>query len=183
MADAGEQPVAAVDIDELLRTIEGLRDSRTRLIEAAQRERLQLERNLHDGAQQRLFAIQIKLEAARERAAGDEELVRALEELASDAGAAVDELRALAHGLYPVTLRERGLAGALRAVRYEAAIPVEVVDHGLPRCSPTIEEAVDFTAMEAIQNAVKHAGRDARVTVTLEPSPAELAFAIADDGP
>ena len=182
MADAGEQPAAAAGVEALLRTIEELRDSRARLVESARRERLRVERDLHDGAQQRLFAIQIKLEAARERAAGDGELVRELEALAADVGAAVDDLRNLAQGLYPVALLERGLAGALRTISYEAAIPVEVVDRATPRCSPSVEEAVYFTAIEAIENATKHAGRGARATVTLEPSPAGLAFAVEDDG-
>jgi signal transduction histidine kinase len=182
MADVGEQPVAGADVESLLRTIEELRDSRARLVEAAQRERHRLERDLHDGAQQRLFAIQIKVEAARERAAGDGELERELAEIASDARAAVDELRSLAHGLYPVALRERGLVGALRTLPFEAAIPVDIVDRDAPRCSPAVEEAVYFTVREAIQNATKHAGPGARVTVTLEPSTIGLAFAVADDG-
>src|SRR5207253_1577264 len=83
-------------------------------------ERLRLERNLHDGAQQRLFAVQVKLEAARERAA-DPVLADELREIAGDAAAAVDELRSLAHGLYPTILRERGLVDALRAVARTAS--------------------------------------------------------------
>jgi signal transduction histidine kinase len=172
----------AVMLLENCRLIEELRASRARLVESAQRERRRLERNLHDGAQQRLFGIQIKLEAARERAAGDEELVRALEELGTDTGAAVADLRALAHGLYPVALRERGLVGALRAIPHTAAIVVKVLDRGAPRVSPSVEEAVYFAVLEAIQNATKHGGRGARVTVTLEPAAAGLAFTVADDG-
>jgi len=165
------------DAEALLRTIEELRASRARLVESAQQDRLRLERELHDGAQQRLFAIQIKLDAARERAAGDDALARELAELLDDARAAVEDLRALAQGLYPVVLRERGLAGALRAIPYEAAIRVDVVDHDAPRCAPAVEEAVYFTVVAAVRNA-----GGTRVTVTVEPSAEGLAFAVADDG-
>jgi signal transduction histidine kinase len=165
------------DVEALLRTIEELRESRARLVEAAQRDRIRLERDLHDGAQQRLFAIQIKLEAARERAAGDEELALELEELADAARAAGDDLRALAQGLYPAVLRERGLAGALRTLPYDAATPVEVVVDDAVRGSPSVEEAVYFAVAEAIRNA------RTRVTVTLEPTADGLAFAVTVDGP
>jgi signal transduction histidine kinase len=160
------------DVEALLRTIEELRTSRARLLESAHRDRRRLERDLHDGAQQRLFAIQIRLDAARESAAGEAELAR-LQELANDVSAAVDDLRALANGIYPATLAERGLVAALRA------IPVEVVDKDSPRCSPVVEEAVYFTALEAIERA----GRGTRPTVRLEPSPDGLAFAVEADGP
>ena len=176
----GESATAAAHVESLLRTIEELRASRARIAESAQQERLRLERNLHDGAQQRLLAIQIKLEAAREHADG--ELARELEEVAADASAAVEDLRALAHGLYPAVLHEQGLGVALRSIAYEAAIRVDVDDRAAPRCSPPVEQAVYFTALEAVQNATKHAGRGARVTVTLEPSTDGLAFAVADDG-
>lgn len=164
------------DGEALLRTIEELRDSRARLVEAAQRDRLRLERELHDGAQQRLFAIQIRLDGVRERAAGDEELARDLEEVAGHVAAAVDELRALAQGLYPVALSERGLAGALRALSFEASNPVEVVDHDAPRCSATVEEAVYSTVVRAIPST------GVRITVTLEPCAEGLAFAVTNDG-
>jgi signal transduction histidine kinase len=167
------------DVEALLRTIEELRGSRARLVQSAQRDRLRLERELHDGAQQRLFAIQIKLEAARERVAGDEELARGLEEVAADVAAAVDELRVLAQGLYPAALGERGLVVALRTIPYESAIPVEVVDKGSPRCAPAVEEAVYFTALEAIRKAEP----GACVTVTLEPSADGLAFAVTAGRP
>jgi signal transduction histidine kinase len=166
------------DVEALLRTIEELGASRARLVESAQQDRLRLERQLHDGAQQRLFAIQIKLEAARERAAGDDERARELAELVDDAHAAVEDLRALAQGLYPVALRERGLAGALRTIPYETEIRVDVVDRGVPRCAPAVEEAVYFAVAEAIRSS-----GGSSVTVTVEPSPQGLAFAVEHDGP
>jgi signal transduction histidine kinase len=158
-----------------------LRGSRARIVSSEQRERLRLERNLHDGAQQRLFAIQIKLDAASEQA-GDEDLARELAAIASDAAAAVEELRELAHGLYPTVLRERGLADGLRSIAHTSAIPVKVVDRGVGRCSATVEEAVYFCALEALQNASKHAGRGAHVMATLERRGGDLEFTVEDDG-
>jgi signal transduction histidine kinase len=161
--------------------VDELRASRARIVESAQRERLRLERNLHDGAQQRLFAIQLKVAAARTRVT-DEELGLELDEIAGDAEAAVEELRSLAHGLYPAILRERGLADALRAYAQTSVVPVDVVARGVPRASATVEEAVYFCVLEAVQNVVKHAGQGAHAVVTLERIGPELAFSVADDG-
>jgi signal transduction histidine kinase len=161
--------------------VEELEASRRRIVASAQRERLRLERNLHDGAQQRLFAIQIKLDAARDQVL-DEKLARELDEISADTAAAVAELRALAHGLYPTVLRERGLPDALRSLAHVAAIQVRVVDDDIGRCSHTVEEAVYFCALEAIQNATKHAGPDADVTITLARLGEDLDVTIADDG-
>jgi signal transduction histidine kinase len=158
-----------------------LRASRGRLAATAQRERLRLERDLHDGAQQRLMSLQIKLARARERA-GDDGLAAELGQIGEDAAAAVEELRVLAHGIYPTVLRERGLGDALGSLADGAPVAVRVVNHGIGRCAPTVEAAAYFCALEAIQNAIKHGGPDARITVTLELRGDEIAFAVADDG-
>jgi signal transduction histidine kinase len=172
---------AALMLLENTQLTEELQASRARIVASEQRARLRLERDLHDGAQQRLLGIQIKLDAAREHA-GDEELAHELEEVAGDAAAAVEDLRELAHGLYPTVLRERGLPDGLRVIARQATTPVRIVAHNVSRCSPTVEEAVYYCALEAIQNATKHAGEGARVTLTLERRGADLHFAIADDG-
>ena len=161
--------------------VEELRSSRARCVAAAQRERLRVEANLHDGTQGRLLDIQIRLEAARELAT-DERLVEELQTLASDTAAAVEELRAVARGLYPTVLRERGLPDALRSVARGAATPVTIVDRGVPRCDSTVEEAIYFCVLEAIQNSTKHAGGHAQVTVVLEPRDSSLEFSIMDAG-
>jgi signal transduction histidine kinase len=161
--------------------LQELRASRARIVASAQQERLRLERNLHDGAQQRLFGIQIKLEAAREQAS-DERLAHELEDVAEEATAAVEDLRTLARGLYPTALRERGLADGLRSIARGVAIPVKIVDRGVGRCNESVEEAVYFCALEAIQNTMKHGGPGAHATVTLERRGANLEFTIADDG-
>ena len=158
-----------------------LRDSRARLAAASALERLRLERDLHDGAQQRLFAIGIKLDALR-AGTNDERLARELAEIDEDVTATIEELRALAHGLYPPTLRERGVPDALRSVAQVSPIPIEVVDGGIGRLPEPVEEAIYFSAREAIQNATKHAGRSAKVVVTLERTNGRMVFAVADDG-
>ena len=166
---------------ENVRLVDQLQASRARIVETAERERVRLERDLHDGAQQRLMAIQIKLALARE-AAGDGQLGEQLDELASDASSAVEELRALAHGIYPTVLRERGLAQALKAFARAVPIPVVIADNGVGRATSAVEVAIYYCSLEAIQNAVKHAGPDARVTVTLRSSDGHIDFAVADDG-
>ena len=171
----------ALMLHENAQLVVDLRDSRARIVASGQQERLRLERNLHDGAQQRLFNIQLKLTEARARAS-DPQLARALDDLTADAAATVDELRTLAHGLYPTVLRERGLIEALRAAARGAAVPVRVVDEGVGRCTPTVEEAVYFCVLEAVQNTTKHAGPGARATVQLGRLGAEVRFAVSDDG-
>ncbi|HSL63252.1 MAG TPA: ATP-binding protein [Gaiellaceae bacterium] len=158
-----------------------LRASRARIVDSAQRERLRLERNLHDGAQQRLFTMRLKLAEARGHVR-DAQVAHDLDELAAEAAAAAEELRALAHGIYPTVLRERGLHEALRSAARTASIPVRVVADGLDRCSSTVEEAVYFCVLEAVQNAAKHAGPDARVVISLERLESELRFSVSDDG-
>jgi signal transduction histidine kinase len=149
---------------------------------AATAEREQIERDLHDGAQQRLMAIQIKLALLQERV-DDPELESELDQIGRDASMAVDDLRNLVHSVYPSVLRERGLADALRAFARNAVIGIEVVDTGIGRYPAELEAAVYFCALEAIQNAVKHAGGGARVSVTLDRRDGELNFVVADDGP
>jgi signal transduction histidine kinase len=166
---------------ELHAKVAELRTSRGRIVAAGEAERRKIERDLHDGAQQRLLAIQLKLAFAREHA-GTGELADELEAIEADAAGAMEDLRALAHGIYPTVLLERGLADALRSVGVTAPIPIRMADEGIGRCSPTIEEAIYFCALEAIQNAIKHGGPKTRVTVTLLRRSTELEFRIDDDG-
>jgi signal transduction histidine kinase len=149
-----------------------LTDSRARLFGAADRERRKLERELHDGPQQRLMGIQIKLRLAQQRLKDE-----ALEGIADDAAQLVEDLRSLAHALYPQALRDFGLADALRAFAMTAArIPIEIDDEGIGRCADTVEAAIYFCAIEAVNEATERAaitlGRDAR----------GVRFAIAGDG-
>jgi signal transduction histidine kinase len=163
------------------RLVEDLRASRARIVAAAEQERLRLERDLHDGAQQRLMAIQIKLALARDDAE-TEELGAQLDEIAEDAASAVEELRQLAHGIYPTILRERGLGEALGAFAASFPLDVTVLDEGVGRASPELEAAVYFCSLEAVQNVVKHAGPGTPVTLTLERRAGRIACEIVDDG-
>jgi signal transduction histidine kinase len=168
-------------LDENADLVAELRSSRTRIVEAVQRERRRLEQDLHDGAQQRLMAIQIKLRIAEQLAPGGD-LAELLEEINADAALAVDELRMLARGIYPPVLRDFGPATALRAVAATRSGAVRVIDRGIGRTSDPIEAAVYFCACEAIQNAAKHAGAAARVTVTLGRRQRTVELTIDDDG-
>jgi PAS domain S-box-containing protein len=156
------------DITDRMRLVEELRRSRARIVAAAARERLRLERDLHDGAQNQLVAIQLKLARAREEAGADGVATR-LDELIVDAQAAIEELRALGHGIYPRELRDGGLSDALRSLAEAAPIRVRVIADAIGRYHPTVEEAVFFCAREAIQNATKHAGARAHVALSLAP--------------
>ena len=166
---------------ENARLVAELQASRARLTEASDRERRKLERDLHDGAQQRLTGIQVRLRMVQERVDGGE-LADDLDAIGDDAAEAVEELRQLAHGIYPPVLRDYGLADALRSFALRAPITVEVRDDGIGRCSRTVEAAIYFCSMEAVQNATKHAGSHARVTITLGRDRERVRFAVADDG-
>jgi signal transduction histidine kinase len=158
-----------------------LAETRERVIHAGDLARQRLERDLHDGAQQRLTAIQIKLQLAKEAADG-QDLTRQLEAIGADAAKAVDELRALARGIYPAVLRHNGLGDALRSVAREAPIPVDVIDCGIGRCAEPVENAIYFCALEALQNTIKHAGADACITLRIGRDRRCIRFDFTDDG-
>jgi signal transduction histidine kinase len=159
-----------------------LRASISRVVETSERERRRLERDLHDGAQAQLVAIQIRLELARglpDRAQVDEQI----DEAGRDLEAAIEELRSLAHGIYPPALRDLGPARALQSLAATASFPVEVIDEGVGRSSNATEAAIYFCAREAIQNAAKHAGPGAKATVTLKRRDhKEVELTVRDDG-
>ena len=130
----------------LLESRRELADARARIIGASDRGRRELERDLHDGAQQRLTTIQIKLRTLQE-SASREDLARQLESISMEVEQAIDELRALAHGMYPAVLRDQGLAAAVRSLAIRAPIPVRVVDQGIGRSSAAVEAAVYFCTL------------------------------------
>ena len=167
---------------ELRSTLRELRASRLRILSAADRERRRIERDLHDGAQQRLVALGIQLELAAELAGSDPDRVaRRLRELAHDVDDAVDELRALARGLVPPMLVERGIADALREAAASSPLIARVQSVGLRRYAPEVESAVYFCCREALQNAAKHAEGARFATVRLWED-RELHFEVRDDG-
>ena len=167
---------------ELRSTLGELRASRLRILSAADRERRRIERDLHDGAQQRLVALGIQLELAAELVESDPDRVaRRLRQLARDVDEAVDELRALARGLVPPVLVERGLPEALREAAASSPLIARVQAAELRRYAPEVESAVYFCCREALQNAAKHAEGARFVTVRLWEKD-ELHFEVRDDG-
>jgi signal transduction histidine kinase len=168
---------------ELQRRAEELRASRARVVAAADAERRKIERNLHDGAQQHLVALAVTVRLAQQVAASDPEQARVLlEQLGHDLQDAVQELRDLAHGIYPPVLMDRGLVAALESAAGRAALPVAVAGSDVGRYPQEVEAAVYFCCLEALQNAAKHAGDGARATVMIERREEGLSFAVADDG-
>ena len=173
----------AASVEQLRHQAAELQASRTRIVAAADCERRRIERNLHDGAQQRLTALAIKLSLACELAESHDEQVReVLAELRTDVREAADELRCLAHGIYPPVLVESGLPAALSAVARRSTLPITVHAIPLGRYPAEIEAAVYFCCLEAIQNACKHAGDRARLDVRVWADGAALAFDVSDDG-
>ena len=160
-----------------------LQASRARLVAAADEERRRIERNLHDGAQQRLVAIAIKARLVEQAARADPDRAQQLlNQLQDDATAALDELRALAHGLYPPLLSSAGLGEALSAAGRRASLAASVDVDGIGRFSPEVESAVYYCCLEALQNAGKYAGEGASASVRIGKENGELRFEISDDG-
>jgi len=158
-------------------------ESRKRLAGASYEARRTIERNLHDGAQQRLVALRVRLELAREsaeRPTGDTP-----GDLLADLGTEVDEIisevRSLAHGIYPPLLVSGGLGEALRAAGRRSPLPVTVETDGVARHPMETESAVYFCCLEALQNAAKHAVGATKLAITLRDGP-ELRFEVTDNG-
>jgi signal transduction histidine kinase len=159
-----------------------LRASRQRLVSAQDEERRRLERNLHDGAQQHLVAIKVKLGLAEMLASRDPEKARAtIVQLKGDADEALATLRDLARGIYPPLLAEKGLGAALESQARKATVPVTVDADGTGRYSQDVEAAVYFSVLEALQNVQKYA-QASQATVRLREEDGMLRFDVADDG-
>ena len=159
-----------------------LRASRQRLVSAQDEERRRLERNLHDGAQQHLVAIKVKLGLAEMLMERDPVKATAtLDQLKSDADEALETLRDLARGIYPPLLADKGLQAALESQARKATVPVTVDADGLGRYSQDVEAAVYFSVLEALQNVQKYAHASGAVVQLLEGD-GQLLFSVRDDG-
>ena len=167
---------------ELRSTTSELRASRARIAAAGDAERRRIERDLHDGAQQHLIALRVKLALARELAPGDPEFARQLSALEDELDQVVDELRELAHGVYPSVLRDFGLVDGLSAVAQRSSPPASLDTNGIGRYAIESEAAVYFCCLEALQNVGKHAGAGAQARLRLWESGDGVCFEIADDG-
>ncbi|MFY9614063.1 MAG: sensor histidine kinase [Candidatus Dormiibacterota bacterium] len=167
---------------ELLARLDDLRASRQRLVAAQDEERRRLERNLHDGAQQNLVAIKVKLGLAESLAAKDPAKAKEMvSQLKADTDEALETLRDLARGIYPPLLADKGLAAALEAQARKATVPVEVDADGVGRYPQETEAAVYFCVLEALQNVQKYAAASS-AAVRLREDADRLEFEVADDG-
>jgi len=166
---------------ELLARLDELRASRQRLVAAQDEERRRIERNLHDGAQQHLVALKIKVGLAEAVAEPDSRARPILTQLKKDADEAIDTLRELARGIYPPLLASDGLEAALRSQLRRLSVPAELDAANLPRQPKEVEGAVYFCCLEALQNVAKYAqASNVRVRLWIEDS--HLAFSVTDDG-
>ena len=165
-----------------VRLIEELRASRQRLVAAQDEERRRLERNIHDGAQQQLVALAVKIRLARTMTARDVEKAQSLlEELQGETQEALENLRDLARGIYPPLLADKGLAAALEAQARKVPFPVRVEPNGVGRYSSDAEATAYFCVLEALQNAAKYAEASS-ATVRLGREDGHLVFSVTDDG-
>jgi signal transduction histidine kinase len=160
-----------------------LRESRARILAAADEERRRIERDLHDGGQQRLVALRIRLELAEEMMSQDPGRAGSmLHRLGDDVDAALDELRSLAAGVYPSLLAARGLPDAIRTAAIQSPLPTTVEVDGADRYPSEIETAAYFCCVEALQNVAKHAPEANTVVIALSRN-GDLRFEVRDDGP
>jgi signal transduction histidine kinase len=168
--------------DQLLLRLEDLRTSRQRLVRAQDDERRRLERNLHDGAQQNLVALKVKLGLAEMMLAKDAEKAGILlEQLKADADDALEALRDLARGIYPPLLADKGLVTAIESQARKATVPVTVESEAIRRYPQEIEAAAYFCVLEGLQNVQKYAGASHAV-VHLREHDGALSFEVRDDG-
>ena len=174
-----EDPPAGAD----RRATAQLAASRIRLIEAADAERRRIERDLHDGVQQHLVALRIRLDLAAETIREDprhgEQMIAAIGRQMDDL---LETLRCLARGIYPSVLSEYGVGEALKSAARRAPLPISVRASTAGRYPAEIEVAVYFCCVEAIQNMTKHAGEQATGSIRLWRQPRRLCFEVRDTG-
>jgi signal transduction histidine kinase len=167
---------------ELRAQLEEVKDSRARIVEAGMSERRRLERNLHDGAQQRLVTLSLHLRMAQETLHDDPLAVEGmLAGIGDDLKQALDELRELARGLHPAVLTDRGLAPALQSLASRSPFPVEVSDVPAHRLPEAIEAAVYYVVAESLTNAAKHSGATAG-RIELSTTAKTVVVEIGDNG-
>jgi len=168
---------------EVERQLVEVRASRARIVEAGDAERKRVERDLHDGAQQRLVSLMLALRLTRVRLGRDAEpaVLEALDQATGDARAALAELRALARGMHPALLTEAGLAAAVQSLADRSSVPISVEPGPYERFARPVEGAAYFVVSEAVANLNKHAAATS-ATVRISREAGELRVEIADDG-
>ena len=161
---------------------DALARSRARIVAAGDAERRRIERDLHDGAQQRLVALRVKLDLAAELIERDPaQGRRRVQELGPVIDEIIDDVRSLAAGIYPSVLASSGLGEALESAAGRSPIPATVAADGVGRCRPEVETAVYFCCLEALQNAAKHAHDATELSISLRRD-GDLRFEVRDDG-
>ena len=166
---------------ELLARLDDLRASRQRLVTAQDEERRRIERDLHDGAQQHLVALKVKVGLAEKLAEPESKTRPILAQLKHDADEAIDNLRELARGIYPPLLASDGLGAALQSHARRLTVPVELDVANLQRQPREVEGAIYFCCLEALQNVAKYAeASSVKLRVWMHDS--TLAFEVKDDG-
>jgi signal transduction histidine kinase len=166
---------------DLVDSVDALRASQRRLVVAASAERRKIERDLHDGVQQKLVALRIELELARDLV-DDGALDGRLAGLAADFDDALDELRSAAHGIYPPLLADDGLDAALREIARRSTVPLTVDLEDVGRLSEDRETAIYYCCLEALQNVAKHGGDGAAASLCLWRDRKAVRFSVSDDG-
>jgi signal transduction histidine kinase len=162
--------------------VDDLRDARQRIIAAADAERRRIERDLHDGAQQRLVAVALTLGLAESQLESDPaKAARLIAEAREEAQLAIKDLRDLAHGIHPAVLSERGLGAALEALATRSPVPVEVTAAPAAPIDPAVEAAAYFVTAEALTNVAKYA-RASEASVCLSVDDGRLRVEVRDDG-
>jgi signal transduction histidine kinase len=169
-------------VEQLQASVRDLSASRGRIVAVADESRREIERDLHDGAQQRLVGLRLKLSMQSDRLRpGAPAEAAALEQLGDEVEEAIDHIRELALGIYPSLLADRGLPDALRSAARRSPVPASVRADGVGRYRHDVESTVYFACLEALQNAAKHAEGATEVVIALSAEQG-LAFEVRDDG-
>jgi signal transduction histidine kinase len=166
---------------DLRARLEELKGSRGRVIEAGQHERQRLERNLHDGAQQRLIALSLELGLLRERLAGDPDAMSRLDQARGEIALSLEELRDVARGIHPAVVSGHGLGVALESLAARAPVPVRLVVELDARVHERIEVAAYYVVSESLANVAKHAEANC-VSVDVARANGSLVVEVVDDG-
>jgi len=162
--------------------VEDLRASQRRIVSAQDAERRRLERNIHDGAQQQLVALTVKMRLARSLASKDTPKAEAmLAQMETETHTALEDLRDLARGIYPPLLADKGLPAAIEAQANKSGLPVTVSPDGVGRYPEDVESAIYFSVLEALQNVAKYADAS-HVDVSLSARNGSVRFEVHDDG-
>jgi signal transduction histidine kinase len=168
--------------EELALRVEALARSRAEIVAASDAERRRIERDLHDGAQQRLVSLAMNLGMARAKLTDAPEPAReAIEQAHDEATRTLAELREFVRGLHPAVLDDRGLDAALSGIAATAPLPVRLRVDMAARCSPSVEAVAYFVVSEALTNVAKHA-HAGHAEVTVERTGGRLRVVVEDDG-